>query len=155
MSRLRPEKLFVKYTFGANATGPVTPRRYTFTHSDSTGDLFLSIGADYDRRAISGLYTRLMRDEVLAEWCEDEKGFSFHVYCHVSGGLVIGRAGWRASIFKREMPLVLEAIRYGDTEFFTANPDLDDAAVIVHFQSSKEKFNEVEEWGVLRDYRSK
>jgi hypothetical protein len=52
------------------------------------------------------------------------------------------------------MPLVLEAIRYGNKEFFTANPDLDDSPVIVHFQSSKEKYNRTEEWGVLKDYRS-
>ena len=155
MNRLKPEKLYVTYVLGANAKEPLTPRRYTLSHSDLTGDLFLSIGADYDRKALSGLYTRLMRDEVLAEWCVDDKGVSLHVYCHVSGGLVFGGAGWRASIFRRELPLVLEAIRYGDTEFFTAYPDLDDAPVIVHFKSSKETFNEVEEWGILRDYRLK
>lgn len=153
MSRLRPEKLHVKYLKDVNPKGPTVPRRYTLTHSDSTGDLFLSVGFDYDNKAISGFYTRLMRDEVLAEWREDEIGFSLHVYCHVSGGLVFGKAGWRSSIFRREMPLVLEAIRYGDKEFFIANPDLDDSPVIVHFQSSKTKYNKIEEWGTLRDYR--
>jgi hypothetical protein len=29
-----------------------------------------------------------MRDEVLAEWCEEE-GAALHVYCHVSGRLVL------------------------------------------------------------------
>jgi hypothetical protein len=155
MSRLKPEKLFVKYLFDANSKGPVTPRRYTLTHSDVTGDLFLSVGGDYDRKSTSGFYTRFMRDEVLAEWCEDENGFSFHVYCHVSGGIVLGRAGWRLSIFRHEMPLVLEAIRYGDKEFFTEHPDLDNSPVIVHFKSSKDKYNRIEEWGALRDYRQK
>jgi hypothetical protein len=155
MSRLKPEKLFVTYVFGANAKGPVTPRRYTLTHSDSTGDLYLSVGTDYDRKALARFYTRFMRDEVLAEWCEDEKGLSLHVYCHVSGGMVLGRAGLRSSIFRREMPLVLEAIRYGEKQLFTVNPDLDDAPIIIHFQSSKDKFNKVEEWGFLRDFRLK
>jgi len=50
---------------------------------------------------------------------------------------------------------VLEAIRHGDKQLFSVNPDLDDAAVIIHFQSSKDKFNQVEDWGVLRDYRLK
>ena len=108
---MRPEKLFVKYLSGVNSRGPVIPRRYTLTHSDVTGDLYLSVGADYDIESISGFYTRLMRDEVLAEWCKNENGFSLHVYCHVTGGIVFGRAGWRLSIFRREMPLVLEAIR--------------------------------------------
>lgn len=155
MSRLKPEKLFVKYLFGANSKGPVTPRRYTLTHSDVTGDLFLSVGGDYDRKSTSGFYTRFMRDEVLAEWCEDGNVFSFHVYCHVSGGIILGRAGWRLSIFRREMPLVLEAIRYGDREFITEHPDLDNSPVIVHFKSSKDKYNRIEEWGALRDYRQK
>ena len=155
MSRLKPEKLFVKYLFGANSKGSVTSRRYTLTHSDSTGDLFLSVGGDYDRKSTSGFYTRFMRDEVLAEWCEDKNGLSLHVYCHVSGGIVFGRASWRFSIFRREMPLVLEAIRYGDREFFTEHPDLDNSPVIVHFKSSKDKYNRIEEWGALRHYRQK
>jgi hypothetical protein len=113
----------------------------------------LSIGADYDRKSISGFYTKLMRDEVLAELNKDNNGFSLHVYCHVSGGIVIGRASWRLSIFRSEMPLVLEVIRYGDKEFFNENPELDNSPVIVHFKSSKDKYNIIEEWGTLGDYR--
>ena len=153
MSRLKPEKLSVKYVFGATSRGPVTPRRYTLTHSDATGDLFLSIGKGYDRKSTSGFYTRFMRDEVLAEWCEDDNGLSLHVYCHISGGMVLGTASWRLSIFRREMPLVLEAIRYGDRDLFREHPDLDNSSVIVHFRSSKEKYNKIEEWGVLGQYR--
>lgn len=153
MSRLKPKKLFVKFLSGTNPKEFVTPRRYTLTHSDFTGDLFLSVGAYYDKKSISGFYTRIMRDEVLAEWCEDKDGFSIHVYCHVSGGIVLGGAAWRLSIFKSEMPLVLEAIRYGDRDLFTEHPDLDNSPVIIHFKSSKEKYNRIEEWGDIRDYR--
>ncbi len=92
---------------------------------------------------------------MLTEWCEDENGLSLHVYCHVSGGIVLGRACWRLSIFRLEMPLVLETIRYGDKEFFAEHPDLDNSPVIVHFKSSKDKHNRIEEWGTLRDYRQK
>jgi integrase len=42
--RLRPEKLHVSLAEGSIADGPVTPRSYTLTHSDTTGDLFLTIG---------------------------------------------------------------------------------------------------------------
>ncbi len=63
MSSLKPEKLFVKYLFDANSKGPVAPRRYTLTHSDVAGDLFLSVGGDYDRKSTSGFYTRFMRME--------------------------------------------------------------------------------------------
>lgn len=70
MGRLRPEKLHVTFAPGTQIEGPTVPRCCTLTHSDMTGDLFLTIGSTYDEQQISGLYTRLMRDEVLAEWQE-------------------------------------------------------------------------------------
>ena len=68
MSRLQPDKLHVQFARGTAPDGPVVPRRYTMTHSDTTGDLFLTVAAKYNRKQIAGWYTRLMRDEVLAEW---------------------------------------------------------------------------------------
>ena len=155
MSRLRDEKLHVQFTEGVATDGPVTPRRYTLTHSDATGDLFLTVGADYDREQISGWYTRLLRDEVLAEWREDEDGPALHVYCHVSGGLVMGPAGWRYGIFRHHMPQVLEAFRLGDQELFEAHPALDSAPIWVHFQAVQRRYNRKEPWGTLADYRSR
>ncbi|MGD8399015.1 MAG: staygreen family protein, partial [Anaerolineae bacterium] len=111
MSRLRPEKLHVTLAPGTEPEALRTPRRYTLTHSDMTGDLYLTIDADYDRAKISGLLAHLMRDEVLAEWREGKDGHTLHVFCYVSGGLVLGTAGWRDGIFRHELPLVLEAFR--------------------------------------------
>ena len=153
MGRLNPEKLQVKYLPGADAQQLAVPRYYTLTHSDTTGCLFLTIGPDYDRKQISGLQTRLMRDEVLAELVEVGDSMEFRFYCHVSGGCVVGRAGWRYSIFKRELPLVLEAIRYGDRNIFEQNPELDRLPVCIHFKSTNSKYNKVEKWGVMADYR--
>ena len=151
MSRLNPQKLRVTYLPGVEPETPIAPRRYTLTHSDLTGDLHLTIGPDYNLNQISGWYTRLMWDEVLAEWKDNQDRPSLHVYCHVSGGLVFGRAGWRDAIFRSEMPLVLEAIRYGDRALFAANPRLDDAPVFVHFQASQPRYNKTEAWGTLAD----
>jgi hypothetical protein len=129
------------------------PRRYTLTHSDVTGDLFLTVGSEYDREQISGWYTRLMRDEVLAEWLEDEDGPSLHVYCHVSGGLAFGMAGWRYAIFRHELPLVLEAFRYGDRRLFESHPELDGAPIRVHFQATRRRYRRLERWGSPAEYR--
>ena len=152
MSRLNPAKLHVHWSQGVTPQGPISPRRYTLTHSDATGDLFLTIGADYDRRQVGGLYTRLMRDEVLAEWVAGAAGPALHVFCHVSGGLVFGGAAMRDAIFRRELPLVFEAFRYGDRTLFAAHPELDRTAVIVHFRSHLARFSRVETWGVPADY---
>ena len=153
MSRLKPHRLHVSFSTGTSPIEPLAPRCYTLTHSDTTGDLFLTVGLEFDRAQISGLYTRFMRDEVLAQWRDGVGGPALHVYCHVSGGFVFGTAGFRYAIFQRELPLVLEAFRYGDKRFLEARPELDQAPVLVHFRSKRRKYNRVERWGTLSRYR--
>jgi hypothetical protein len=153
MSRLDPAKLHVQWQPGTTEQDPIYPRRYTLTHSDATGDLFLTIGADYDTAKLQALYTRLMRDEVLSEWSSGEPGAEMHVFCHVSGGLAFGTASMRDAIFRRELPLVLEALRHGDRAFFAAHPGLDSAPVVVHFRSGDARFNRTEIWGTPADYQ--
>ena len=153
MKRLDPVKLHVVDLTAANSGIGNLPRRYTLTHSDITGELYLTIGPDYDKKQISKLYTRLMRDEVLAELVKDEGSPELRVYCHVSGGLVVGTAKWRNGIFHTELPLVLEAIRYGDRNFYETDPDSDQAPVKVCFHSHKRTYSRVENWGIVADYR--
>ena len=152
MGRLNPDKLHVSYLAGTAPENMTMPRRYTLTHSDRTGDLFLSIGSQYDMEKISKLYTRLMRDEVLAELVNNEDRLEFRVHCHVSGGLIIGTAGWRYNIFRSELPLVLESIRYGDRALFEKNPELDRIPVYIHFHSIKKLYNIIEQWETLADF---
>jgi hypothetical protein len=154
-NRLNPEKLRVNYVPGAGSTDPISPRRYTLTHSDITAELFLAIGPDYNKSQISGWYTRFMRDEVLAEWNDTDEVPTLHVYCHVSGGFVFGPAQLRYQIFRDQLPVVLEAIRYGDSSFFVAHPQLDNAPIWVHFESTVPRYNATENWGVPADYRQR
>lgn len=154
MGRLRPEKLHVRFDAATRPDGPAAPRRYTLTHSDSTGDLFLTVARDFDRRQISGLYTRFMRDEVLAEWQQSDSGQAeLHVYCHVSGGLVFGSAAMRYAIFRRELSLVLECFRYGDRQLYRAHPELDEAPILVHYRSHRRRYRRSEKWGTPAEYR--
>lgn len=153
MGHLNPRKLHVTYLPGVGPEAPIVRRRYTLTHSDITGDLYLTIGCDFNLEQISGWYTRFMRDEVLAEWKGSQDAASLHVYCHVSGGLVFGRTAWREAIFRREMPLVLETIRFGDQILFAANTELDLAPVWVHFQASDPRYDKTELWGAPADYK--
>ena len=67
MRRLNPDKIHVEFGLGLTSQWAIVPRRYTLTHSDATGDLYLTVAAEYDYVQISGWYTRLMRDEVLGE----------------------------------------------------------------------------------------
>jgi len=152
MSRLVPAKLHVTWGEGAAPAVPLTPRCYTLTHSDQTGDLFLTIAPEVSRAQISGWYTRLMRDEVVAEWVEGEAGPELRVHCHVSGGLALGGAGMRDAILRRELGLVLEAFRWGDRELYAAHPGLDQAPIWVHFDSDNPRYQKVERWGAPVDY---
>jgi hypothetical protein len=152
MNHLNPDKLHVDFMDGANPDGPNTPRTYTLTHSDMTGDLFLTISQRYKFSQISGFYTRLMRDEVLAKWDVNEE-VSLHVHCHVSGGLVFGLSKWRDEIFRYHLPMVLEAFWYGDRILMSLYPELAGGQVIVHFHAREKKFNKVEAWGVLDDFK--
>jgi magnesium dechelatase len=152
MAHLNPEQIRVSFNQGAQPDGPTHPRAYTLTHSDLTGELFLTIGKTYNRGQVSGIYTRLMRDEVLAEWSDDEQP-SLHVHCHVSGGLVFGTAGYREATFRHHMPMVLEAFYYGEQTLVELHPELGDAPVIVHFHTRLHKWDKVETWGVFENYK--
>lgn len=155
MGRLRPEKLHITFTSPTGPQGPVMPRCYTLTHSDWTGDLFLTVGPTFNKSQISGLYVRLMRDEVLGEWEEEQSQSTpvLRVHCHVSGGMALGPASFRFAIFKRELPLVLEALRYGDRRLFEARPALDQAPIWVHFHAVQPRYDRVDDWGAPGDYQ--
>ena len=93
-------------------------------------------------------YTRFLRDEVLAEWADG----SLHVHCHVRGS-----SDWwlaprqlRDFIFRREMPLVLDTVRFADRDFLSQHAELSDAPVLVHFHDCD--VHVVECWGTLNDF---
>jgi len=64
----------------------------------------------------------------------------------------LGTAKWRNNILKTELPLVLEAIRYGDRAIFERNSELDRAPIFVYFKSNKKRYNRIELWGKLADF---
>ncbi|MDF2611547.1 MAG: hypothetical protein K0R92_3021 [Lachnospiraceae bacterium] len=146
MNRLNPDKLSVEYRSGVTPTEPIIPRYYTLTHSDITAELFLFIGENYAYDKINE-----MRDELLGEWVTIGTDYSYYVYLYVDGefGPV---AAIRNYIFRRELPLALEAIRYGDSTFFHEHPELDYVPIIVHFMSSYPQYNKVENWGNFSNY---
>jgi hypothetical protein len=154
MAVFNPRKLHVKFGDDVSLTTPLVLRRYTLTHSDRTGDLFLAVGTDFDREALNEFQTRLMRDEVLGEWREEGKSqLALHLLCHVSGHwLNFGPAGWRYEMFRYHMPQVLQALRYGDRRLYSAHQELDQAPIYVHFKSHKDRYNRVEDWGKPADY---
>lgn len=147
MERLNPEKLNVEWGLCVTTTEPIIGRKYTLTHSDITADLFLTIGLEYAYAEINK-----MRDEVLAEWQTYEGNPLLYVYVFVGQfGPVI--TAIRDTIFRRELPLALEAIRYGDSEFFMEHPHLDNAPIWIYFDTPDPDYNKFEYWGTPKDYK--
>lgn len=145
--RLNPDKLYVELRDGVTYTEPVIGRIYTLTHSDITADLFLTIGRQcaYDK-------INAMRDEVIAEWRMNGVPY-LYVYLYVDGQFSPATSAIRNEIFRRELPLALEAIRYGDRYLFDAYPDLDNACIWVYFDSTNPEYRRLENWGYMKDYK--
>jgi hypothetical protein len=57
-----------------------------------------------------GWYSKLQRDEVVAEWKKVKGKMSLHVHCHISGGhfLLDLFARFRYFIFYKELPVVIK-----------------------------------------------
>ncbi|WHY00312.1 staygreen family protein [Neobacillus sp. DY30] len=148
LSKSMPEKLSVEYRDGITALEPVFPRHYTLTHSDITGDLFLTIGKQYAWDKINP-----MRDEVLGEWKTNGNCFYYNVYLYIDQGeyneMVSAK---RNEIFRRELPLALTAIAYGDRFLFNSSPFLKHASIIVNFMSSYPQFAKSESWGTFHHF---
>lgn len=124
------------------------PRRYTLTHSDQTGELFLTIGSEF---AYEKLTTK--RDEVLGEWLSNKSGKPYlYIYIRLDGIDGTVSTVKRNKIFLRELPLALKAIKKGDEPFFQFYPQFLQAPIYVFFQSQNPQLNRTECLGRFNDY---
>jgi staygreen protein len=141
-----------RITVRDRTTDEALPRRYTLTHHDRVGDIVLSIGREYDQEASDRSRTRQNRGEILAELVGDEP--RLQVWCQVSDDLAGKRANSaaRRKHSEKEMPHALAVIRYGDRFFFERHPELDQAEVVVAFDSAAPSGAE-QYYGRITDYR--
>ena len=124
------------------------PRKYTLTHSDESGELFLSIGKNYDLDQIN--YN--VRDEVLGSWEKDDKEYLL-ITLEIDNGEEIGNTVNRDRIFRQELTLALIAIIYGDNLLFENNKELYESPIRVKFNSKFSEYDTLEEWGQIKDYK--
>jgi len=148
MSNFDPEKLLVEYRNDVTISQPLFQRHYTLTHSDTTGELFLTIGTNFAWDKINPL-----RDEVLGKWETNGNSLFFSIYIYIDQGEYTEmESARRSEIFRRELPLALKAIRYGDQVLFNAYPRLDQCSIIVHFISVFPSFSRKENWGTVSQF---
>ncbi|MGG1684591.1 staygreen family protein [Pseudalkalibacillus sp. NRS-1564] len=142
------QKLMVTYRDGMREKNCVLGRKYTLTHSDITGELFLTIGKEYAFDRISSI-----RDEVLGSFRND-CGLYFYVYVLIDDPTEDGRSSIRNRIFREELPGALSAIRVGDEHLYQADPELDNLPIWVYFDSNEAQWEAYEYYGSLREYRN-
>jgi len=70
LSELSPNRIFAQYRDKIQPYQPVPGRKYTITHSDTTGQLFVFIAGEYAEDQINE-----MRQEVRLEWQKAKRGY--------------------------------------------------------------------------------
>lgn len=149
MNKFNPEKLSVEYRDGVTATEPVISRHHTLTHSDDTGELFLTIGTQFAWDKVNND----MRDEVIGEWKTNGHCIYYNAYVMVNKeGQDFNTAMRRYEVFRRELPLALTAIRYGDRFLFDVYPALDNGLIIVNFISTYPQLYKQEIFGTFSSF---
>lgn len=130
------------------ATETIENRKYTLTHSDETGMLFLDIGEEYNYSAINDK----LRDELLGKWkIYSYNSFILIFYAYVGDGNFLD-ASMKYSAFKYHMKLALQTIFYGDKALLEKYPYLLNTPIYVKFDSDISMFDNYEPYGFVRDY---
>ncbi|MBS4172980.1 staygreen family protein [Bacillus sp. FJAT-49736] len=149
MTNFNKDKLHTTFMPSTTECTPVKHRKYTLTHSDTTGQLFLSIGNQYNLPAINFK----TRDEVLAEWIQHKEELHLWGKVYVSRGeFDVQTSKKRFLIFQRELTLALTAIFYGDRKLFNCYPRLLDSPIYIQFDSIYPKYNQMLYYGTPRPY---
>ncbi|RLQ96147.1 staygreen family protein [Falsibacillus albus] len=149
MREFKTEKLSMSLLPSATVFFPVEGRKYTMTHSDSTGDMFVSIGCYYDADKINPI----LRDEVFAEWSLHIGQYVLRANVLVSGGeFDENLSAVRFLIFEKEMPTALKAIVTADRSFYAYFPWLLDMPIYVEFDSIFPQYHQIKYFGTVRQY---
>ena len=138
-----PDKLEITLIDPVTENGPVEGRKYTLTHSDETGMLFLDIGNVYNYSAID----QDLRDEVLGRWLLPDNAPPMLIFYAYVGCEDFESAAKRYKIFKSHMEMAIAAIIYGDSVLFDNFPELVNAPIYVKFDSTVPNFNNYEYYG--------
>lgn len=142
-------KVIVEFRNDVNYNLPVLGRSYTVTHSDSTGEIFVTIGTQYATDKFNSL-----NDQVLL--CMECYNGHFQLNGMVSLDLPGSNysAPQRGKIFYDNMNIALMAIRYADRQFYERCCFLDNTPIFIHFCSHEPRLNKVYSFGEISEYKT-
>ncbi|KGX84923.1 staygreen family protein [Pontibacillus marinus] len=141
-------RLYVQYRPDIQHTTAYDLRKYTLTHSDITGDLFLTVSTEYAFDQVND-----MRDEVLGEWIPTLQGILFRGEALVGDETIpLTQQKIRYEIFNREMSTALQGIFYGERWLLEMNPALLASPVYILFVSNHPEYSGFRYFGKVNDY---
>ena len=145
---LSPNRIFAQYRDKIQPYQPVPGRKYTITHSDTTGQLFVFIAGEYAEDQINE-----MRQEVRLEWQKAKRGYvlSGSVQVDINGYELSSKM--RSEAFYSEMPNALQALRQADRFLFERYPVLDSAPVFIQFVSDNSSYGKTYDFGTIGTYK--
>lgn len=141
-------KINVTYKDPITKTSPILNRYYTLTHSDETGDLFLTIGPKYD----DSISESLLKDAVFGKWVVN------CINCHILMLFVdVGYDSYeickkRYNTFKTHLPHAISGIIKGDIDFLNTNKTLLDSKIYLKFNCKYDEFNNFDDYGYIKKY---
>ena len=145
--RFNTNKIETVFISPITLDNPIEGRKYTLTHSDDTGMMFLTVATEYDYSSIN----QDLRDEIIGTWKKYDNFYNLFFYAYV-GDLDYLDALNRYNIFKSHMVSALQAIIYGDRELLNKHKELLNTPIYVKFDSSIPTFNNYEFYGYVKDY---
>lgn len=143
----RKRQIFVEYRDYVTATSPIQNRTYTMTHSDETGNLFVTVGLKYAEDK-----TNELQDQVYLKWTQLDGKNLLYGEVLIDDKNITGNAQKRDEIFKREMPLALYAIYVAEQPFFEAHTNLTDTPILINFKSQDPTYNKLYSYGSIGNY---
>ena len=125
----------------------IEDRRYTLTHSDETGELFLTINSKYDKTIVNSL-----RDEVIGRWRLYDGEYILELAALVGINDSLEKTIIRDKIFRKEMHLAIKSIIYGDLEFLKKHNINEDTQINIYFKSKIPEYNTIDSFGTIGEY---
>lgn len=142
------DKLKISIIEPITPTSPILGRKYTLTHSDLTGDMFLTIGPTYDYKAIN----KELRDELIGKWIlDDNKNYNLIFYAYIND-LDFKNAKKKSDSFKYHLQMAIKAVIFGDKDLFLYNKHLINAPIYVNFVSVFLELTYIQSYGHVNDY---
>lgn len=141
-------KLSVKREEDILDNGSIIPRCYEVTYLKSSE--YMSINIDRDEDKSINLYKG---DGLCGRWCCEDGKYMLFFQINVDGK----KKGYEKvkennKSVRETIPLMLNAIRKSDENFYSKYKDLDEAEIFIKFNSLYDDFYRVENWDKLKKY---